>query len=54
MALRRLDSIIHLLPECASTWDAIMVVGLIGPRRAIVYLNWSANGLRASEPQFIS
>jgi len=53
-ALRRFDGLSELVPECGSTWDTIMAAGLIGRRRAIVFIVWSDREFRASAPEFIS
>ena len=52
-ALARLDAVTAVLPECASTWDVIMVFGRVGGRQAVVYITWSDRNFRASPPEYI-
>jgi hypothetical protein len=52
-ALRALDALIELNPQCGPTFDTVFAVGLIGRRRAIIFLVWSDHGFRTAGPEFI-
>lgn len=52
-ALRQLDTVTHFLPECSEQFDTIMAIGLIGRRRAVVFLGWSENRLQTHPPEFL-
>lgn len=53
-ALRRLEAVTAIIPECAEANDVLMVLGRAGGRPALVYLRWSGDDIVASEPDPIS
>lgn len=54
LALRRLEAVTTIIPECAEANDVLMVLGRAGGRPVLVYLRWSGDDIAASEPDPIS
>ena len=52
-ALRQLDALLLIIPECHPAGDPLMAFGRIGRRNAVVHLVWTGDRMRVSEPQFI-
>jgi hypothetical protein len=53
-ALKRLDAVISIIPECGVQNDVLMVLGRAGGQHVFVYLRWSGDDIVASEPEPIS
>jgi hypothetical protein len=50
-ALGRLDAVSTMVPQCAPSYDFILVLGLIQGRHMSVFMTWQEDRLWISEPQ---
>jgi hypothetical protein len=52
-ALRKLDAVSGIYPQCGSASDMLLAQGLVGKKKALVPLLWTAEGLRPSPLQML-
>lgn len=52
-ALRQLDAVSSIYPQCSPSSDLLTVTGRVGNRRAVLFLVWVQDRLQTSPPEFI-
>lgn len=51
--LDQLRLIGSVFPQCSDKYDLLTVHGTVNGKKALIFLSWDENGIRASKPQLI-